>query len=277
MKSKQTLKIGQQYRVIEDSHNACRKGTIITVDDIFSDGWFYDDKTQLGFNQKHDKLQLLPKKQLLKNQKKEVKKWKYSREEIVRKYNLGQTMWQQVLKDDLLAKEPNPTPKKKSFDLGENSKCLKCNKQLCTCGRDSFGSFPITKKKSKDIKQEDKKIPKGTILKIEATSSINPVLCLKNKQEDKKECKHKRTGEEDGWYCYFCKDWVEWKKEKCPKCGNCFPLCQRTESPSLLNDIETIEEIFPVSSKDGLSYYNSKREIVNKINEIITKLNKRIL
>lgn len=57
----------------------------------------------------------------------------------------------------------------------------------------------------------------------------------------------------------------------CPKCGE----FGKFKSPSL-DGLEEIEEIIPVASKDGISYYNSKREIVNKINEIITKLNKRI-
>ena len=72
MKSKQTLKVGQKYKVIEDSQHNFKNGTIVMVNRIIIDGMFRDANEEL-WDLTLDNLELItPKKK-----SKEIKKIDY--------------------------------------------------------------------------------------------------------------------------------------------------------------------------------------------------------
>jgi len=125
MKSKQTLAVGQRYRVIKDINNF-KVGNILTIkkiSTIFPKTDFMDTNGYC-WNIKEDPIQLLPKK--------EVKKWKTSRIKAVllleacafhtTKKGFGEIVEIsekdfQTFKTDLLAEQS--TPKKKSKEIKE--------------------------------------------------------------------------------------------------------------------------------------------------------------
>lgn len=185
------LKKGQQYRVIKDSENKYKKGTIITVKRIILDDFFRSEEHGLWDLEK-DKLQLIK-------------------------------------------------SKSKPFDLGKCCKCLKCGKQLCTCGRDGFGKMPTPK--SKRVKKW-----KNNRSKLWLQIGILILNCRDYKLREKLK---------------------EFRESILAKQSQ--PIKQQSK------DIE-FEEIKPIDiiyDKPKLSAYNSKKEIVEKINEIINSLNKR--
>lgn len=179
MKSKQTLKIGQKYKVIKDEYNCIGASIprIVTVIKLGIKGCFFDENDYFyDLNSINFELQLITKKK---------SNWKYSREEIIK-----------MIKEKIF--------------LGYNErKVIKWLKET--------NSKSTPKKKSKEIKQEDKK---------ECLTGIS---------------KHKLQEAELN---------VKFSKP----------------TPSLLNDIETIEEI---------EEYCNRGEVSTTINMLIK--NKRIL
>lgn len=125
MKSKQTLKVGQKYRVIEDSINPNKNGSIVSVSRLGSFNCFYDDNG-LFFDMDNDQLQLI-------TPKKEVKKWKYSREQVELWMGAYESYFpKQIresykkLREQLLAKQPQE--EKKECGCGYHEVCDVCQK-----------------------------------------------------------------------------------------------------------------------------------------------------
>jgi len=151
MKSKQTLKVGQQYRVIKDCMDNFMNGRVVTVKKILNNNNFNDENNYI-FSLKDDKLQLITPKtepfdlgkdckclkcgkrlctcgnrsylDRFQIPKKEVKKWKNNRSNLW--LELGILMLNckdrklkeklELFRQDLLAKS---TPKKKSTEIKE--------------------------------------------------------------------------------------------------------------------------------------------------------------
>jgi len=125
-----------------------------------------------------------------------------------------------------------------------------------------------------------KKYRLGYIYQTDLTTKLSEDL-LATKQEYK-QCQHKDTYDEKGVeYCNDCGDRVikqEDKKEEKKNCGNWYETDDRnTFSPSLLNDIETIEEVeIPDNLLNVVPFgaqQTTAREFCNWIEEITKGFN----